>query len=56
MGAPKLLGGVALFGSTVFYFLPMSMHLVSGLRVCWYQWQQRSAERARERERTGKRV
>lgn len=29
MGAPKLLGGVALIGSTVFYILPMSMHLVS---------------------------
>eukprot|EP00752_Nemacystus_decipiens_P004014 g3677.t1 len=30
MGAPKLLGGVALIGSTVFYFLPMSMHLAFG--------------------------
>lgn len=29
MGAPKLLGGVALIVSTVFYLLPLSMHLVS---------------------------
>ncbi|CAN0263147.1 unnamed protein product [Ectocarpus sp. 6 AP-2014] len=33
MGAPKLLGGVALVGSTVFYVLPMSMHVAFGADI-----------------------
>ncbi|CAM9890630.1 unnamed protein product [Pylaiella littoralis] len=33
MGAPKLLAGVALIASTVFYLLPMSMHLAFGAEI-----------------------
>lgn len=51
MGAPKLLGGVALIGSTVFYILPMSMHVVSA-RLCSCPVLSSSRHRKREREET----